>query len=150
MNIANFFLPGASICGWLYFLAWSASFYAQPLLNWRHRSTNGLLIDYPLLNVCGFTCYVSSVGSQSRLQTDASRAHTHFVGQDRKHICTPSLANRASPICHAARLSPRSNSTVDRSRIRIPRAVAVSRDPQSIQTASLGVERSSGCNKSRV
>lgn len=69
VKISDISLLGASICGWLYFLAWSASFYAQPLLNWRHQSTKGLLIDYPLLNVCGFICYVSSVGSQSRSQT---------------------------------------------------------------------------------
>ena len=53
--------PGKRICGCLYFLAWSASFYAQPLLNLRRRSTEGFLIDYPLLNVFGFACYVSEI-----------------------------------------------------------------------------------------
>ncbi|KAJ5195231.1 cystinosin [Penicillium cinerascens] len=61
VKISDISLLGASICGWLYFLAWSASFYAQPLLNWRHQSTKGLLIDYPLLNVWGFVCYTVSI-----------------------------------------------------------------------------------------
>lgn len=40
--------------------SWSASFYPQPLLNWQRRSTHGLAIDFPLLNVLGFTVYTIS------------------------------------------------------------------------------------------
>ena len=36
---------------------WSASFYPQPILNWRRRSTQGLAIDFPTTNVLGFVCY---------------------------------------------------------------------------------------------
>ncbi|KAF4331530.1 lysosomal cystine transporter [Fusarium beomiforme] len=43
------FLSG--LFGWIYFLAWSASFYPQPLLNWRRRSTSGTTIDFPFINV---------------------------------------------------------------------------------------------------
>lgn len=46
--------------GWIYFFAWSISFYPQPLLNWRRRSTVGVLIDFPLANVLGFLFYTIS------------------------------------------------------------------------------------------
>lgn len=36
---------------------WSASFYPQPILNWRRQSTHGLAIDFPTTNVLGFICY---------------------------------------------------------------------------------------------
>lgn len=45
------------------FLSWSLSFYPQPLLNWRRKSTYGLLIDFPTLNVLGFFCYSISTTS---------------------------------------------------------------------------------------
>ncbi|KIW58901.1 hypothetical protein, variant [Exophiala xenobiotica] len=44
-------------------LSWSASFYPQPRMNWKRKSTLGLAIDFPLLNVVGFLCYsISSCG----------------------------------------------------------------------------------------
>ncbi|KAJ4010245.1 hypothetical protein NW752_004918 [Fusarium irregulare] len=52
------FLSG--LFGWVYFFAWSASFYPQPLLNWRRRSTTGTTVDFPLINVLGFAAYFSS------------------------------------------------------------------------------------------
>lgn len=45
------------------FLLWSLSFYPQPLLNWRRKSTAGLTVAYPLLNVLGFACYASATGA---------------------------------------------------------------------------------------
>lgn len=45
------------------FLAWSVSFYPQPILNIRRRSTTGLLVDFPLLNVLGFACYTISTSA---------------------------------------------------------------------------------------
>ncbi|PGH23246.1 hypothetical protein AJ80_02662 [Polytolypa hystricis UAMH7299] len=45
------------LLGWIYMLCWSASFYPQPILNWRRRSTQGLAIDFPTVNVLGFVCY---------------------------------------------------------------------------------------------
>ncbi|KAF2224990.1 PQ loop repeat-domain-containing protein [Elsinoe ampelina] len=50
----------SDVFGWVYFLAWSLSFYPQPLLNWRRKSTVGLTVDFPLLNVLGFVCYTLS------------------------------------------------------------------------------------------
>ena len=45
------------LCGWLYFSAWSLSFYPQIILNIKRRTTQGLTPDFPLLNVVGFSCY---------------------------------------------------------------------------------------------
>ena len=41
-------------------MAWSLSFYPQPMLNLRRKSTSGLAIDFSLLNVLGFACYTAS------------------------------------------------------------------------------------------
>ena len=41
-------------------LSWSASFYPQPLLNFRRRSTHGTTPAFPTLNVLGFLCYTTS------------------------------------------------------------------------------------------
>ncbi|KAG0057062.1 hypothetical protein BGZ83_001911 [Gryganskiella cystojenkinii] len=45
------------LLGWAYFLAWSASFYPQAILNWRRKSVQGLSMDFIHLNVLGFLCY---------------------------------------------------------------------------------------------
>jgi len=42
------------------FVLWSLSFYPQTLLNWKRKSTQGLAIDYPTLNVLGFFAYTVS------------------------------------------------------------------------------------------
>ncbi|EMD65550.1 hypothetical protein GGP41_010428 [Bipolaris sorokiniana] len=51
------------VLGWAYFLAWSGSFYPQPISNYVRKSTLGLAIDFPTLNVLGFTCYTISTAS---------------------------------------------------------------------------------------
>lgn len=48
------------VLGWGYFFSWSASFYPQPMLNFKRRSVQGMGIDFPILNVFGFLCYSSS------------------------------------------------------------------------------------------
>ncbi|KAF4987024.1 hypothetical protein FDECE_15641 [Fusarium decemcellulare] len=59
--MANGFLPFLSgVFGWVYFLAWSASFYPQALLNFRRRSTSGTTVDFPFINVLGFLAYFCS------------------------------------------------------------------------------------------
>lgn len=45
------------IIGWSYFAAWSSSFYAQVILNYRRKSVVGLNFDFLFLNVDGFLCY---------------------------------------------------------------------------------------------
>lgn len=48
------FLPALSaLFGWVYTFCWSASFYPQPLLNFRRRSTSGTTVDFPLINCLG-------------------------------------------------------------------------------------------------
>ncbi|KAJ6781102.1 hypothetical protein PWT90_00683 [Aphanocladium album] len=46
--------------GWIYFILWSLSFYPQPLLNFRRRSTTGTTVDFPFLNILGFASYFAS------------------------------------------------------------------------------------------
>ena len=53
-------LSNNRVCGWLYFSAWSLSFYPQIILNLKRRTTQGLTPDFPLLNVYGFSCYTIS------------------------------------------------------------------------------------------
>ena len=48
------------LLGWIYFLAWTTSFFPQAILNWRRQTTKGLMPDFPLLNVFGFGCYTFS------------------------------------------------------------------------------------------
>ncbi|KAL3454767.1 PQ loop repeat-domain-containing protein [Aspergillus insuetus] len=43
--------------GWIYTFCWSASFYPQPIDNFRRKATTGLAIDFPTINVLGFVCY---------------------------------------------------------------------------------------------
>lgn len=45
------------IVGWIYFLAWSISFYFQFILNYQRKSVVGLNFDFLALNLLGFTCY---------------------------------------------------------------------------------------------
>lgn len=55
------FLPLLShTFGWIYTLAWSLSFYPQPLLNLSRRSTSGTTIDFPAINILGFLAYFVS------------------------------------------------------------------------------------------
>jgi cystinosin len=46
--------------GWVYTLCWSLSFYPQPIVNFRRRSTSGTTIDFPAINILGFASYFVS------------------------------------------------------------------------------------------
>eukprot|EP00301_Raphidiophrys_heterophryoidea_P026785 c9324_g1_i1.p1 GENE.c9324_g1_i1~~c9324_g1_i1.p1 ORF type:complete len:298 (+),score=71.26 c9324_g1_i1:52-894(+) len=48
-------------CGWIYFVAWSISFYPQIILNHQRRSVVGLSLDFVVLNVSGFAFYLTYV-----------------------------------------------------------------------------------------
>lgn len=51
------------VIGWIYFLAWSISFYPQVVENWRRKSVVGLNFDFLALNLTGFIAYsVFNVG----------------------------------------------------------------------------------------
>uniref|UniRef100_A0A224XET8 Cystinosin homolog n=1 Tax=Panstrongylus lignarius TaxID=156445 RepID=A0A224XET8_9HEMI len=45
------------VVGWIYFVAWSVSFYPQIYENWRRKSVVGLNIDFVVLNLIGFVLY---------------------------------------------------------------------------------------------
>ncbi|CAF1023957.1 unnamed protein product [Adineta steineri] len=45
------------LVGWVYFFAWSISFYPQIVLNFRRQSVVGLNFDFLALNVLGHSCY---------------------------------------------------------------------------------------------
>lgn len=47
----------STIIGWLYFVAWSVSFYPQIWDNFRRRSVVGLNFDFVALNLTGFFSY---------------------------------------------------------------------------------------------
>ena len=55
LNGAYRYISGA--IGYTYAVAWSISFYPQVLSNYYRRSTDGLSIDFVLLNLFGFLCY---------------------------------------------------------------------------------------------
>lgn len=45
------------ILGWIYFFAWSFSFYGQILENYRRKSVSGLSFDFEVYNFTGFLAY---------------------------------------------------------------------------------------------
>ncbi|XP_014828911.1 PREDICTED: cystinosin [Poecilia mexicana] len=47
----------AQVIGWIYFVAWSVSFYPQAWENWRRKSVVGLNFDFLALNLTGFIAY---------------------------------------------------------------------------------------------
>jgi len=47
----------SGIFGWVYFLAWSISFYPQIFVNYKLKSVEGYHLDFPFLNVSGYTFY---------------------------------------------------------------------------------------------
>lgn len=47
----------SAILGWIYFFAWSFSFYGQIIENYRRQSVKGLSWDFEFYNLTGFTSY---------------------------------------------------------------------------------------------
>ena len=47
----------SAIFGWIYFVAWSISFYGQLIENFRRKSVKGLNFDFEIYNLVGFTGY---------------------------------------------------------------------------------------------
>ncbi|XP_011877656.1 PREDICTED: cystinosin homolog isoform X2 [Vollenhovia emeryi] len=47
----------SAVVGWIYFLAWSVSFYPQIYTNYKRKSVVGLNFDYLSLNIVGFLMY---------------------------------------------------------------------------------------------
>ncbi|KAK9739196.1 PQ loop repeat [Popillia japonica] len=47
----------SEIMGWIYFVAWSFSFYPQVWTNYFSKSVVGLSFDFVSLNIVGYACY---------------------------------------------------------------------------------------------
>jgi len=47
----------SEVFGWVYFFAWSISFYPQIYVNYKLRSVEGYHLDYPFLNFSGYIFY---------------------------------------------------------------------------------------------
>ncbi|CAG5129560.1 unnamed protein product [Candidula unifasciata] len=47
----------AAVVGWMYFAAWTLSFYPQVYTNWRRKSVVGLSFDFVVFNITGFVAY---------------------------------------------------------------------------------------------
>jgi cystinosin len=47
----------SQVVGWVYFFAWSISFYPQIYLNWKRKCVTGFSIDFAMYNFTGFSAY---------------------------------------------------------------------------------------------
>ena len=47
----------SDIVGWIYFAAWSISFYPQAWVNYNLKQTAGMSIDFAFINVYGYFLY---------------------------------------------------------------------------------------------
>ncbi|EJK63286.1 hypothetical protein THAOC_16068 [Thalassiosira oceanica] len=62
-NLVGPWKLASNVIGYIYFLAWSASFYPQIILNYTRRTTRGLSVDFCALNVLGYVCYSTYTAS---------------------------------------------------------------------------------------
>ncbi|XP_023213864.1 cystinosin-like [Centruroides sculpturatus] len=47
----------SAVVGWIYFVAWSISFYPQIYTNWKRKSVVGLNFDFLAFNITGYLAY---------------------------------------------------------------------------------------------
>jgi len=72
----------SAIIGWIYFAAWSVSFYPQIVDNFRRKSVIGLNFDFLALNIVGFSlygCYNVALFWISSIQDDYLARHPRGV-----------------------------------------------------------------------
>ncbi|PIK56018.1 putative cystinosin-like [Apostichopus japonicus] len=72
----------AVIIGWIYFVAWSVSFYPQVYLNFRRRSVVGLSFDFLSYNFTGFLAYgIFNVGLYwiDEIKEEYTKQHKYSV-----------------------------------------------------------------------
>lgn len=60
----------SDITGWIYFFAWSISFYPQVILNYRRKETNGLSCEFLWYNVLGFIIYTVYTQVKYNVETE--------------------------------------------------------------------------------
>lgn len=67
----------SQVIGWIYFVAWSVSFYGQIYQNIKNKSVSGLSFDFQILNFFGFLgysvynvwCYINqNMGAKPKIQ----------------------------------------------------------------------------------
>lgn len=103
----------SDIIGWLYFLAWSGSFYPQSVKNYKKKNVGGFSLEFALLNPSGFFFYsvysvagrvnpnlgtgpVSSI-LRSYLTTSLF-SHFRLLIKTWSLLCTPSLSHRCNSL----------------------------------------------------
>jgi len=72
----------SEVVGWIYFAAWSVSFYPQIYENWARKSVVGLNFDFLALNLIGFSLYsVYNVGLLwiTAIQDEYTETHKTLV-----------------------------------------------------------------------
>jgi len=72
----------STIVGWIYFVAWSVSFYPQIWDNFKRKSVIGLNFDFVGLNIVGFTlygCYNVALFWVSSVQEEYLKRHPRGV-----------------------------------------------------------------------
>eukprot|EP00049_Salpingoeca_infusionum_P025655 m.21001 g.21001 ORF g.21001 m.21001 type:complete len:222 (-) comp8234_c0_seq3:940-1605(-) len=62
-----------AIIGWVYFLAWSISFYPQIWVNYRSKCVIGLNFDFLAFNITGFVRSISTSTCERLLHVDGVR-----------------------------------------------------------------------------
>ncbi|CAK7206950.1 hypothetical protein SEUCBS139899_009757 [Sporothrix eucalyptigena] len=90
----------SALCGWVYTICWSLSFYPQWMLNARRRSTAGTTVDFPFINCLGFISYLISTAALRY----SSTVRAEYAA--RHHGLTPTVAlNDVVFAAHALLLS---------------------------------------------
>lgn len=56
-NDSDFLFYLSQVIGWIYFFAWSFSFYGQVIENYKRKSVSGLSFDFVAYNLLGFIGY---------------------------------------------------------------------------------------------
>ncbi|KAK6617603.1 hypothetical protein RUM44_005191 [Polyplax serrata] len=72
----------SDIMGWIYFAAWSISFYPQIYENWQRKSVVGLNFDFLALNFIGFLLYSAfNIGlyAVEPIKRSYHRRHPHSI-----------------------------------------------------------------------
>lgn len=71
----------SAVVGWVYFVAWSVSFYPQIYSNYRRKSVVGLNFDFQALNLLGFFLYsLFNIGLYAIPEVKAEYAARHPRG----------------------------------------------------------------------
>ena len=97
------------LVGWIYFFAWSISFYPQIILNFRRQSVVGLNFDFLALNILGFSCYSIfnvCLYTSHDIQQQYYTKHPHGVLPVLLNDVRPNIHSKIShfPIVNSSRL----------------------------------------------